>query len=145
MPGYTPGLDTPWEQTPPGTRHPSGADTPWSRNTPWEQTPLWEQIPTWSRPHPRADTPRSRHPRDQTPPRADTRPPPGSRHNPWGRHTRAVRILLECILVFVFNLRTIIYLSPSGIPTHCYTYCTPGISTAPYLPPLDTYCERYKL
>ena len=57
---------------------------------------------------PRADAPRSRHPREQTPPREQTHPlgadPPGSRHPPESRlqHTvyeRPVRILLECILV----------------------------------------------
>ena len=48
----------PLEQTPPESRHPQGADI-----------------------HPRADTPQSRHPPEQTPPRTGT-PPPRSRHTP---------------------------------------------------------------
>ena len=72
----------PPEQTPPG------ADTPWEQTNP-RQTP------------PRAD------PQEQTSPEADTPPeqtPPGSRL----RHTVnewPVRILLECILVFVFQFK----------------------------------------
>ena len=100
-----PGVDTPRADTP-------RADTPWSRHAPWEQTPL-EQTPPRSRP-PRADTPRADTPLEQTPhlgadtPGADTpleqtppaADPPGSRL----RHTvneRPVRILLECILVYI--------------------------------------------
>ena len=50
---------TPWEQTPPHSRHPLGAE-PHSRQP-------------HSRQPPRADThPQSRHPQEQTPPRADT-------------------------------------------------------------------------
>ena len=48
------GTSSPWEQTPPGSRHPPGADPPGAdppgSRPPWEQTPLG------------ADTPRSRHP-----------------------------------------------------------------------------------
>ena len=100
------GYHTPWEQTPPQSRHPPeqippGADTPrgadplgsrhpQSRHCPRSRHPP-EQIPPGSRQPPRTDTPH-RHP-----PGADTHPP-GSRL----RHTvneRPVRILLECILV----------------------------------------------
>ena len=59
-----------------GTSHPPG---PGSRHPP----PLG------------ADTPRSRHPPEQTPPRADT-------------PARAVRILLECNLVYLFIYRCLV-------------------------------------
>ena len=51
----------PWSRHPLGADTHPGADTPRSKHPP-EQTP------------PRADTPWSRHPREQTPPRADTPP-----------------------------------------------------------------------
>ena len=91
MLGYhTPLEQTPPEQTPPWEQtHPLGADTP-----PWEQThPPGSRHPQSRHPPPPgADTPiQSRHtPLEQT--------PPGSRHPP----ERPVRILLECILVFMF-------------------------------------------
>ena len=61
---------------PPQSRYPPGADTPWER------------------------TPRGRHPpQSRNPPGADT---PGSRHPPEIRSLlRTVRILLECILVYM--------------------------------------------
>ena len=67
---------TPWEQTPPTSRHPH-EQTPPHRHPPGTDTPLWEQTP------PRADTPKSRHPSEQTPPRVDN---PQSRHPPESRH-----------------------------------------------------------
>ena len=99
MLGYTPsGADTPW------SRHPPGADIP-SQQTPLEQTPTPEQTP------PGADTPEqtpptpweqtlplSRHPPEQTPPRS--RHPPAYCILGDTGNKRAVRILLECILVF---------------------------------------------
>ena len=93
----------PWEQTPPRSRHPQ------SRHPLGAEPPPGADTLPGSRP-PRADTPRSRPPREQTPPRAGRPPreqtppragrPPRSRH----RHTvneRPVRILLECILVYI--------------------------------------------
>ena len=83
MLGYTP------RTRPPGSRHP-----PEQTHTPREQTP----------PSPGSDLPGSRHSptrplRSRHPPKQQT-PPPGSRL----QHTvneRPVRILLECILVFL--------------------------------------------
>ena len=104
--GYTPlGADTPGsrhppEQTHPRSRHPSKQTAPQSRHPPCSRHP-WE--------HP----PQSRHPPEHTPPGAHT---PRSTHPPGappGAHTplqsmlgdtvnaRAVRILLECNLVFL--------------------------------------------
>ena len=65
---HPPGADTPWQQTPPGSRHPP------------EQTPLEQTPPGADTPH-GADTPRSRHP-----PTADTHPP-GSKQPPPGADT----------------------------------------------------------
>ena len=97
---HPPGADTPWEQTPPGAVTPTGADTPLAADTPRQQTPPWQQTPPRSRHPPRAD-----NPPEQTP------PPPRSRHlRSRLRHTvneRAVRILLECILVFSKHFNTI--------------------------------------
>ena len=83
----TPRVDTPLEQTPPGSRHPPGADTP-----PWEQTPPGSRPPTADTP-PGADPPQeqippgskhtppgSRHPPQQTPPRSRHPLPPGAEH-----------------------------------------------------------------
>ena len=71
----------PQEQTPPGSRHPLGADTPWSRH-PREQT-----HPPGSRHPSGADTPQSRHPPEQTCPLgADTLQ---SRHPPEQTHPQA--------------------------------------------------------
>ena len=98
---------TPPEQTPPGTR-----STPQSRHPPWDQVsppsrhPLGpgtppEQTPPWEQVHPPgADTPRTRytplgpgvHPREQT--------PPDQSMLGYTVNVRAVRILLECNLVF---------------------------------------------
>ena len=74
--------------------------------SPWEQAPPQEQSPRDQ------TSPRSRHPPDQAPPRDQTppgtRPPPGpDTTTPPGsrlQHTvneRPVRILLECILVYI--------------------------------------------
>ena len=88
---------------PPGA-DPPGADTPQSRHPP-EQIPPPDQTPLPEQTPPRADTPRSRHPPGADTPRADTHlppSPPGSRL----QHTvyeRPVRILLECILVVIFE------------------------------------------
>ena len=67
-----------------------------------------------------ADTPQSRHPQEQTPPRADTTPweqtPPPRSRLPHTVNERPVRILLECILecilvIYLFRLmRFSIYL-----------------------------------
>ena len=73
--------DTPQEQTPPGT------DTPQSRHPDPKQTPS-QQIP------PGADT---NHP-EQTPPPRSRQPPTQCMLGDTG-NKRAVRILLECILV----------------------------------------------
>ena len=82
--------------------HPPGADTPLGADTPKDQTP------------PIADTPE-----DQTPTRADTH---GSRHPPGADtppvhcmlgdlgNKRAVRVLLECILVY-FQISLYLFLS----------------------------------
>ena len=66
----------------------------------WIPPPRLEQTPP--PPTPGADTPRSRHLREQTPPRSRHHPPPPTRL----QHTvyeRPVRILLECLLVYVKN------------------------------------------
>ena len=90
---------------PPEQTCPPGADTPPSRH-PLEQTCPREQTPpgadTPKQTPPQCRHPRNRHPPwEQTSPRTET-PPPRSRL----RHTvneRPVRILLECILVFLCN------------------------------------------
>ena len=92
------------EQTPPGSRPPR-ADAPLVADTPLEaappqsrhsspgaDTPL-EQAPPSEADTPRADTPQSRHPPKQTPPQAQSML--GDTVN-----ARAVRILLECNLVY---------------------------------------------
>ena len=67
--------------------YPPGADTPQSRHPPRADTPP-EQTP-----------PQSRHPQEQTPPIPLT--PPGSRL--WHMvNEQPVRILLECILVYIY-------------------------------------------
>ena len=95
-----PEADTPWEQTPPRSRHPP------------EQTPRSRHLP------PRADTPPgSRHPSPPSP-GADN-PPSESRlqHtvNEW-----PARILLECILVKLSfnrkNLTEILHFEKKKIP-----------------------------
>ena len=76
---------------PPWSRHPPGADPP--EHTPsWEQTPP-EQTPPWEHTAP--------HPPEQTPPK-QTPPPPTPVQSMLGDtvNVRAVRILLECNLVF---------------------------------------------
>ena len=118
------GYHTPGSRQPPGSRHPPRsrpplgadpqeqtpplrADTPRSRH-PWEhgsrhsleQTPPRADIPLGADIPPGADTPL-----EQTPPRADT-PPPRADTPPRSRfgHTvneQPVRILLECILVYI--------------------------------------------
>ena len=91
------GADTPRTRYPPWTRR----TTPWSRPPP-EQTPL------------EADNPQTRHsPWDQTPPSgADDPPrpgtptgsrPPRNRTPPPRINVRPVRILLECILVYIYH------------------------------------------
>ena len=82
----------PWEQTPPQSRHPPGRETLLGRENPPPRSrhSLWEQTP------PQA----GRTPREQTPPPPGADTPPGSRL----QHTvneRPVRILLECILVYL--------------------------------------------
>ena len=97
------GIPPPWEQTPPPRTRcpprpctpPLGADTPGPYSPPRSRHPPPDQAPSpWNRP-PRADTPTPTPPRPAPPP-----PPPGSRL----QHTvyeRPVRILLECILVYI--------------------------------------------
>ena len=66
------GADTPWEQTPPRTRHPQ-EQTPTGPGTPWDQAPPGAD------PHPGPGTPW-----DQAPPGADPQhqapPAPGAVH-----------------------------------------------------------------
>ena len=80
----------PWERTPP----------PWSRHPrsrhPLEQTPPRADNPPWEQTPPRADTSQ-----EQTPPQKQTPPPPEIRPL-----LRTVRILLECILVFIWKSLT---------------------------------------
>ena len=90
MLGYThPGSRHPWEQTPP----------------PQEQTPLQEQTTSRSRHRPeQTPTPLEQTPQRQTPswlPREQTHPHPPPTQCMLGDtgNKRAVRILLECILV----------------------------------------------
>ena len=87
-----------WDTTPsPGTRHPPGAGTPRDQAPPGPGTPQ-------TRHPPGPGTPRTRHPPDQAPPW--TRHPPLTRHPPVQSmlgdtvKARAVRILLECNLVY---------------------------------------------
>ena len=91
-----------------GIPPPLGADTPpasRSRHLPWEQTPPPGSRHPQEQTLPEADTPPC--PPEQTPPGADT---PGSRHPPPQSmlgdtvNARAVRILLECNLVYRFAL-----------------------------------------
>ena len=87
---------------PPGQRHPPDRDPP-DRDTPgqrppWTETPLDRNPPPPDR-DPQTETPMDRDPQTETPqtqtPRTETPPPYGNE--------RAVRILLECILVlYVF-------------------------------------------
>ena len=85
----------PWEQTSP----PPGADTPQGQTPPPEQTP------------PGADTsPRSTPPRSTPPPQADT--PPQSMLEDTV-NVRAVRILLECSLVFCHAVGSPVITHPS--------------------------------
>ena len=90
-----------WDTTTPLPRE----QTPWHQ-TPRDQIPPGSRHPLGSRPLLGADTPPgSRSPWEQTPPRAD---PPPSREQCMLEDTgnkRAVRILLECILVFYVGLR----------------------------------------
>ena len=84
--------DTPCEQTPPRSRHPLG-----SRHPPWEQTPPGADTPLWEQ------TPPEQTPLTPPPPGGDplgADPPPG--HCMLGNtvNKRAVRILLECNLVY---------------------------------------------
>ena len=100
---------TAWDQgpgKPPGTRYtpPPGPGTP-----PWEQTLPRDQVhPPWEQTPPGPGTP----PWEQTLPRDQVHPPLGA-DTPWSRppppvqsmledtvNARAVRILLECNLVF---------------------------------------------
>ena len=79
---HPPRVDTPLEQTPPGSRHPPGADTPPGSRHPLGADPP-QQTPPGSQTPPGADTPweQTHTPREQTPPTADT---PQSRHLPPG-------------------------------------------------------------
>ena len=98
-PGTPPRPGTPpWTGTPPRQVHPLGPGTP-----PWDQVYPLDQV----------HSPRQVHPLDQVPPR--TRYTPLGRYIPWDQvhppeqcmlgdagNKRAVRILLECILVCEF-------------------------------------------
>ena len=75
------------------------ADTSLGADTPQEQTPSGADT-LWSRPLPGADTLLSRHPPKQTPP-LSRHPPVQCMLGDTG-NKRAVRILLECILVWVW-------------------------------------------
>ena len=92
----TPGADTPWKQTPPGSRHPLEADIPLEQTPPQEQTP------------PRADTPL-----EQTSPREQTPPPPKQSMLGDTVNAQAVRIILECNLVYFNYLKLDIVLKPT--------------------------------
>ena len=48
---------TPWEQTPPRSRHPLGADTPLEADTPLGADTPWEHTDPPKQTPPRADTP----------------------------------------------------------------------------------------
>ena len=91
------------DQVPPGTRYtpPGTRYTPPGPGTPPNQVPPWTRYTP-----PRPGTPQDQvHPPDQEhppPPRPGT---PGTRYTPLDQgdtvYTRAVRILLECILVLI--------------------------------------------
>ena len=98
---------------------PPWADTPrqtllWA-DTPWVDTPPADthRRQTYTGRHPR-QTPLGRHPAGQTPPQADT--PPPSRQ----LLQRTVRILLECILVFVRPLILLFWTSGDVCPGFQY-------------------------
>ena len=107
---------TPWEQTPPRSRHPPGAgippeqtspqeQTPPDQTAPREQTPPQEQTPPESRqPALGADTPQEQAPTRADTPQEQTPPPPGQSMLGDTVNARAVRILLECNLVFISPL-----------------------------------------
>ena len=95
--------------------HPPGRYTPWAGTHP-RQVPLPGRYTPWAGTHPLPGrhTPRQVHPHGQVHPWADTHPwgatpprqvhspgryPPGQVHPPPLVNERAVRILLECILV----------------------------------------------
>ena len=102
------GADTPPDQVHPLSRHPPG-----SRHTLMqEQTPPWEQTHTPPSRHPPKQThtprdqvhpPEQTPPQEQTPPRADT--PPVQSMLGDTVNMRAVRILLECNLVTISEVR----------------------------------------
>ena len=91
-------------RSPPGTETPSldRDPLPGQRPPPWTETPQTEtpldRDPTGQTPHPWTETPRQR-PLDREP-RTET---PLGREPPYGNE-RAVRILLECILVYFMPL-----------------------------------------
>ena len=80
-------------QTPPLGRHPPPPADNRSCIQPPRQTPPWADTTPLGR-HPPRQTPPGRHPPRQTPPP----PPPPFPRRPL---QRTVRILLECILVFI--------------------------------------------
>ena len=81
---------------PPQEQTPHGADTPppEQQTTPWSRLPQ-SRHPAWSR-HPRSRPPQSRHPPSRHPP--EQTPPVQCMLGDTG-NKRAIRILLECILV----------------------------------------------
>ena len=94
MLGYHP----PGADPPPRSRHPPRADTPQSRYPPKTRPPRSRHLPLGTDTPPRPDLPGADNP-------PKTRHPEGSRL----RHTvneRPVRILLECILVYIYLLTT---------------------------------------
>ena len=109
MLGYTPSRSRhhpPSEQTAPGADTPLGADIPSPRSrhppgadTPPEQTPPGADTSPWSTP-----------PRSTPPPQADT--PPQSMLEDTV-NVRAVRILLECSLVFCHAVGSPVITHPS--------------------------------
>ena len=79
---------------------------PWTTYPP-DYVPPWDYIPPPEYVPPRLRTPQTTSPRDYVPPGTMYPPdyvppdyvPPGLRTPPWTVYVRAVRILLECILV----------------------------------------------
>ena len=110
----------PWDQVhPPDQVHSPGPGTPTgTRYTHWDQVHPPNQVPPGTRYTPWGQV----HPLGQVQPHG-TRYPPGTRYTPWEQcmpgdmgNKRTVRILLECILVY---LKLEIFSSGIGTPKYC--------------------------
>ena len=100
----------------PPDRDPPRQRTPLDRDPPWTETPLGQRPPGQRHP-PERDPPGQRptldrdpHPKQRPPPQTETptpdRDPPGQRppdRDPLDGNRRAVRIILECILVLYIH------------------------------------------